>query len=54
MPMRFLPLIGLLLLSGQAFASEPTFTSIAVSAIGFPIYAIFVVVALLLLGPWPI
>lgn len=38
----------------QALDYESTLRAIAVCAIGFPIYAVFLVVNLLLQGPWPV
>ncbi len=38
----------------QALDYQSTWRAVAVCAIGFPVYAIFLIVTLLALGPWPI
>jgi hypothetical protein len=38
----------------QALDYESSVRAIAVCAIGFPVYALILVVSLLLLGPWPV
>ena len=47
-------LVSMVVAVRQALDYRSTGRAIAVCAIGFPIYGIFLVVSLLLLGPWPV
>ena len=47
-------LVAMVIAVRQALDYRRTGRAIAVCAIGFPVYAIFLIVTLLALGPWPI
>jgi hypothetical protein len=46
-------LVAMVVAVRQALDYESTFRAIAVCAIGFPVYALALVLSLLVLGPWP-
>lgn len=47
-------LVSMVVAVRQALDYESTGRAIAVCAIGFPLYALFLAASLLLLGPWPV
>jgi hypothetical protein len=47
-------LVAMVVAVRQALDYEGTARALAVCAIGFPVYALFLSVSLLLLGPWPL
>ena len=47
-------LVSMVVAVRQALDYRSTGRAIAVCAIGFPIYGLFLVVSLVLLGPWPV